>query len=117
EASTWFGRERGFPAVSDPGHGNKVAGEHDQVGTKTVDHGDSGMQRMNRKIWVVMEIAEQGDGEAVQPFRPARQEKILAHNARTVRLQQEGIPGKRDGASGGGPAKKLASCGRKQGQK
>ena len=61
-----------------------------------------------------MKIAEQGDGKAIQPLRPARQEKILAHDARTVRLEKYSIPGKRDGASGGGELEKLASCGRNE---
>ena len=63
-----------------------------------------------------MEIAEQGDGEAIQTVGPAGQEKILAHDARTVRLEQDSISGKREGAGGCGPAKKLASCGRKRRQ-
>ena len=103
--------------VSDEWHGNKVSGEHDQIGTKAVDHGNRGVQRMDRKVRIVVKIAEQSDRKAIQPFRPARQEKILAHDARTVRLEQYSIRGKRDGASGDRPAKKLASCGRKRRQK
>jgi hypothetical protein len=63
-----------------------------------------------------MEIADQGDGKAIKPFRPTRQEEILAHDVRTVRLQQDSIPGKSERASGCSPAEKLASCG-KGGQK
>jgi len=71
EASTWLGCERGFPDISERGRGNKVAGEHNQVGTKTVDDGNSGVQRMDREVWVVMKIAEQSDRKTIQLFRPA----------------------------------------------
>lgn len=64
-----------------------------------------------------MEITEQGDGEAIQTVGPAGQEKILAHDARAVRLEQDSIADKRGGAGGCGSAKKLASCGRKRKQK
>jgi hypothetical protein len=40
-----------------------------------------------------MEVAEKSDGKAIHPFRPALQKKILAHNARAVRLEQDGICG------------------------
>ncbi len=88
----------------------------DQIGMKAVDNGDGGVQRMDREIRVVVEIAEHGDGEAIHPFRPARQEKLLADDARPVRRQQDRIPGDRDCADGGGGAKKLASCGGNQRQ-
>ena len=42
---------------------------------------------MHGKIRVVMEIAEQRDGEAVQPLGPTGQKEILADDARSVRLQ------------------------------
>jgi hypothetical protein len=89
EASAWFGGERCFPLVSNQGGRNKVSGEHDQVGTKAADHSDRGMQGMNRKIGIVMEIAEQSDRETIQPLRPTWQKKILAHNARTIRFEQD----------------------------
>lgn len=82
---------------------------------KVVNQGYGGMQGMNRKIRVVMEIAEQRDGEAIQPFWPVRQEKVLAYDPRTVRLEEDSVSGNGDCASSGG-AKKLASCSRDQRQ-
>jgi hypothetical protein len=53
------------------------------------------MQRVNRKTGVVMKIAKQCYGEAIQPLRPAGQGKIPAHNLRTVRFEQHRIAGNR----------------------
>jgi hypothetical protein len=72
---------------------------------------------MGRKIGIVMEVAEKSDGEAAQTFRPAQQKQILAHNAGAVRLQQDGICGKRKRAGSASGAKKVASCDRQSGQK
>jgi hypothetical protein len=116
ETSTGLGGERGFRFVSYQGHGDKVSGEGDQIGVKAVDHGDGGAQRVDREIRIVVEIAEHGDSEAIQPFRPARQEKLLADDARPVRGQQERISDNRERTGGGSGAKKLASCGGNQQQ-
>jgi len=67
------------------------------------------VQRMGRKVRVVMEITEQRNRESAHALRPARQKKIMAHNARTVRLKQNGISGKGDCAGSSGQAKKSAS--------
>ena len=117
EAGAWFDCVSAAIRSSPDSGRNKVSGEHDKIGTKAVDHGDRGAQRMDGKVRVIVEIAEQGNGKAIQTFRPARKEKILAHDARTVRLEQNRISGKRDGADCGGAAKELASLvGRKDKQ-
>ena len=83
---------------------------------KVLDHGNRSAQRMNREIRVVVEIAEHGDGEAIQLFGPALEAKLLAHNARLVRSQKDSVSDGRDRAGGGGSLKKLASCGGNQRQ-
>jgi hypothetical protein len=110
QASTRFGGRRGFFLVSREGNGNEISREHNQIGMKVVNQGYGGMQRMDGKIRVVMEIAKQRDGEAIHPFWPARQEKVLAYDARTVGLEEDSVSGNGDCASSGGGAKKLASC-------
>src|SRR5258708_10341833 len=114
QAGAWLSGERGFSIVSNEWGRNEISGEHNQIGTEIVDHGDRGVQWVDRKIRVVMEIAEQRDGESIHALRPARQEKVLAHNARAVRFEQDGIPGKRYRASGSSRAEKPASCGRER---
>jgi hypothetical protein len=57
---------------------------------------------MDGKIWVVVKIAEQCDGEAIHALRPARKRKIPAHNKGKVRLQQERIAGDSQRANGCG---------------
>ena len=69
------------------------------------------MKGMQREIRVVMKIAKQRDGEAVQCLRPAGQEKVAAHDPRPVRLQQYRIAGKRERANSRSAKKELASCG------
>ncbi len=65
---------------------------------------------MNREIRVVVEIAEQRNREAIEPFRPAGKNKIPAHNARAIGLDQDGLPGKCKRTGRYGQAEKLASC-------
>lgn len=110
ESSARFGREGSLSFVPDQRQGNEVASEHDQIRTKAVDQGNSGVQRMDGEERVIMEIADQGEGEAVEPFGPARQKKILAHDVWEVGLDQYSVPGESDCASSGTPAEKLASC-------
>jgi hypothetical protein len=57
-----------------------------------VDQWDSSTQRMKGKVWIVMEIAEKCDGEAIHRFGPARQNKILSDNPRKIRLKKEAVP-------------------------
>ncbi len=57
-----------------------------------------------------MEIAEHGDGEAIQPFGPALEAKLLAHNVRKVRSQKETVSDDGDCTDRGSSLKKLASC-------
>jgi hypothetical protein len=45
-----------------------------------------------------MEVAEQRDGEAVQPFRQARQQEFLADDARTVWFEKDRIASNGDGS-------------------
>jgi hypothetical protein len=111
QASTWFSRDCSLLMIADPGQGDKVTEKHDQVGTKSVDNGNGGMERVNRKVRVVVEIADQCDGKAVQPFGPTRQKKILANDVRAVGLQQDSVSGKSNGSGGGGSPEKLPSCG------
>jgi hypothetical protein len=57
------------------------------------------------------ENREQRDAQAIQRSRPARQEKIAAHDPRSIRLQQQRISGKRERANSRSAKKELASCG------
>jgi hypothetical protein len=116
EASAGLSGEGCFLFVAERGHGNKISDEHDQVGMKAVDHADRGMQRMNREKRIVVEIAEHGDGEAIEPFGPALEAKHLTHDAREVRSQKDSVSDDGDCADRGSSLKKLASCGGDQRQ-
>ncbi len=116
EARAGLGGERSLRRVADRGHGDEVSSERDQVRMKIVHHGNRSAQGMNREIRIVVEIAEHGDGEAIQPFGPALKAKLLPHNARKVRSEKDSVSDDRDCADGGSPVKKLASCGGDQRQ-
>ena len=51
---------------------------------------------MDRKVRVVVKIAELHNGKAIEPLRPARQEEVVPHDAGLVWLQQDGVPGEHD---------------------
>src|SRR5258708_34253754 len=108
QASSWYRYGGCSSFMSDNRYRNEVPCERDKLGTKAVDHRNSSVKRMNGKIRVVMEIAKQSDGETIQPLGPARQEKVLTQNARTVRLQQGCIASNRNRGSGSSGAEKLA---------
>lgn len=55
-----------------------------------------------------MEVAEQGDGEALQAGGPTREGNFVPHNARSVGLEQYGINGEGGDASGRCEANKLS---------
>jgi hypothetical protein len=59
------------------------------------------MKRMDRKVGVVVKITQQSDCETIQPFGPAREEKILTHDARLVGRDEGCICGKRERSGGG----------------
>lgn len=46
---------------------------------------------MNREIRIVVKVAKQRDGEALQPFRPAPERNFLANDARKVGLDECGV--------------------------
>jgi hypothetical protein len=89
KASTWFGGDRSLAFVPECWCGNEVAGKNDQVGTKAIHQGNRSTQRVHGKIWIVMKVAEQCDGEAVHLLRPTGQYEIPADDARAARLEQE----------------------------
>ena len=57
-----------------------------------------------------MKIAQQRNSEAVQAVGPAPQRELAMNNARTVGLEEDGVAGKGDCASGGCLVKKPTSC-------
>jgi hypothetical protein len=71
---------------------------------------------MDRENRIVVEIAEYGDGEAIQPLGPALKVKFLAHNTGKVRSQKDPVSDDCDCADNGNSLKKLASCGGHQRQ-
>jgi hypothetical protein len=116
EAGARLGRECASAVMAAPGNRNKIAGEHDEIGTETIHDGDGGVQRVDGEVRIVMEIADEGDGEASEAFRPTGQKEILANDVGVVGLEQDSIRGESDSGDGGSPAEKLASC-RERGQK
>src|SRR5580658_1024373 len=96
--------------IAEQRRGNEIPGQHDHFGVQSVDHGDRRPQRMDGKIRVVMEVAKQRDGEAFQPRRPAPESNFLAHDSRTVRLEQRGVGGQGGYAGGGCEADKSPPC-------
>jgi hypothetical protein len=110
ETGTGFGCERCSSCVTENWESDKIPSKYDQIGMKGVHHWNGGEQGMDREIRVVVEIADEGDGETIKSQRPARQQKVPAHNARTIRREEDGIAGDRNCAGGCGAAKKLASC-------
>ena len=73
--------------------GDEISGNCDQVGAKTVDQADRRMKGMLGKIGVVVEVAEQRDRESVHLGRPAAKSDILAHDARTIGLDENRVGG------------------------
>jgi hypothetical protein len=71
---------------------------------------------MDGKIRIVMEVAEEGDGEAFQPLRPTTKRNFLANNSRKVGCDQRGIDGKGSHSSGRCKANKFSSGSRKKRQ-
>src|SRR5580698_1540136 len=71
---------------------------------------------MDGEVGIEMEIAEQGDGEAIHPFGPTREEKILAHEARMVGGQEKRIARNRGGSGERGEPNKFPSSNRGKGQ-
>jgi hypothetical protein len=70
---------------------NKVSRQQNQLWTEIVNHADGSSKGMNREIRIVVKVAKQRDGEALQPFRPAPERNFLAHDARKVRLDECGV--------------------------
>lgn len=58
-----------FFRIAVHGDGNEVSSQDNQVGTKLVDHRNRRAQRMHGKKWVVVKVAELGDGEPIQALR------------------------------------------------
>ena len=56
-----------------------------------------------------MKVAEQRDGEALQAGGPAAQRNFLAHDSRTVGLEQDGVGGQSAHARRGCEAEELSS--------
>jgi hypothetical protein len=56
---------------SDQRHGDEIAGEHDQFGLEAIDRIDAEMDWLDGEVLVVVEIAQLGDGEAVECGRQA----------------------------------------------
>ena len=95
-----FGGRSRRGRIADPRHAHEIPRQHNQFSAQTIHHGDGRAQRMDGKIWVVMKVAENRDGEAVQPHRPAPQHDFTAHDHGAVRLDQRGINGQCGHASG-----------------
>ena len=57
-----------------------------------------------------MKIAQQHNSEIVQALGPAPQRELVMNNAKTIGLEEDGVAGNRDCASGGCPVKKPTSC-------
>src|SRR5438477_12347764 len=81
-----------------------------------VHHPDRGSERVNGKIRIVMEVAEQRDGEAFQPFRPTAERNFLANNSRKVGCDQRGIDRKGSHSGSRCKANKFSSGSRKKRQ-
>src|SRR5579864_3457624 len=71
---------------------------------------------MDGKMRIVMEVAEQSDGEAFQPLRPTTKRNFLANNSRKVGCDQRGIDRKGSHSSGRCKANKFSSGSRKKRQ-
>ena len=56
---------------------------------------------MNGKIWIVMKVAEQRDGEAFERCRPTPKRNFLANDARTVGRDERSVGGEDGRASRG----------------
>ena len=71
------------------------------------------MKRMEGEKRVVVKIADEGDGEAIEPARPARKGKIFTDDAREIGLDQDGIAGESERSGGSGRVEESASgCGK-----
>src|ERR1700758_4826512 len=60
-----FGERGRFGVATNGWCRDKIAGQYDQVRTQAIDDAHRSFDGMDRKYWVVVEIAEQRDGESV----------------------------------------------------
>ena len=86
QLSARFCGRSGLCTVAEVGHGDEISGQHDECRMQVVDDVDRGSQRMDRKIWIVMKITEERDGEAFQPRRPTPERNLFANDAGMVGL-------------------------------
>jgi hypothetical protein len=111
-----FSRQCAFGVVTQQRHRNKIAGKHNQIGSKADYDRDSGMKRMNREMRIVVKIAKHGDGETIHSLGPARQKKILPHQAGMIGGEERGVPNNDGRTRNGRCGNELASCGWKKRQ-
>lgn len=97
-------------------HRNEVAGQDDEVGMKIVYYADRGMKRMFGKVRIVVEVAEQRHGEAVEAGGPTPQGDFLANDLGTIRLNQNRVRSDRSDRSRSSESNEIAPGSRKKSQ-
>ncbi len=50
---------------------------------------------MHREIWFVMKVAEQRDGETLQPRRPTAKQDLLSNDSRTIGFDERAFDAER----------------------
>src|SRR5579863_7983038 len=117
ESGTWLGVGGSlcFSTV-EGGRGNEISCEQDEIWMKSVHHRHRCPERMSREILVVVEVAQQGDGETLQLGRPTPQSNFPAHESRVIGLEESGIGDDRGGPRDCCAEDKLSSADRRKRQ-
>ncbi len=95
-------------------HSHEVPRQHNQIRTQSIDHADCCLQWVRGKVRIVMEVAQNDDGEALQLGGPATKLYLQPHHARVIGLDKKRISG--DGRDSGsrGETDKPSSVSRKK---
>lgn len=86
---------------------DKVAGQDDEVGMEVVDFANRMPDGMNRKIRIVMKVAEQRDLESVEPRGPAAEINVFANDSREIGCDQNRVCSNSANSGGYCPLQKL----------
>src|SRR4029077_18905293 len=86
-----------------------VPGQCDQVGAESIDHPDGRPQRVSGKVRVIVEIAKERDGEAIEARRPAPERDFLPYKTGTVRCKKDSVGSERSCCGSQGEADKFSS--------